>query len=114
MVDDEALMLTMAETILTEYGYRVLTANSGQKAMAILSREDTKVDLIITDLVMPVMSGRELVERVRQIAAGDEDFVHERLCDAGGPADRHGVSAKTVHEPRTAGQGQTGAWRRAE
>lgn len=67
VVDDESLVLTMAETILTEYGYRVLTAGSGQKAMAILSREDTKVDLIITDLVMPVMSGRELVERVRQI-----------------------------------------------
>jgi signal transduction histidine kinase/CheY-like chemotaxis protein len=67
VVDDESLVLTMAETILTEYGYRVLTAASGQKAMAILSREDTKVDLIITDLVMPVMSGRELVERVRQL-----------------------------------------------
>jgi two-component system, cell cycle sensor histidine kinase and response regulator CckA len=67
VVDDENVILTMAETILTDYGYRVLTAGSGQKAMAILSREDTKVDLIITDLVMPVMSGRELAERVRQI-----------------------------------------------
>jgi CheY-like chemotaxis protein len=67
VVDDEGLILTMAETILTDYGYRVLTAGSGQKAMAILSREDTKVDLIVTDLVMPVMSGRELVERVRQL-----------------------------------------------
>jgi two-component system, cell cycle sensor histidine kinase and response regulator CckA len=67
VVDDEELILTMGETILTDYGYRVLTAGSGQKAMAILSREDTKVDLIVTDLVMPVMSGRELVERVRQL-----------------------------------------------
>ena len=67
VVDDENLILTMAETILTEYGYHVLTAGNGQKAMAILSREDTKTDLIITDLVMPVMSGRELAERVRQI-----------------------------------------------
>ncbi len=67
VVDDEDMILTMGETILTDYGYRVLTAGSGQKAMAILSREDTKVDLILTDLVMPVMSGRELVERVRQL-----------------------------------------------
>ena len=67
VVDDEDLILTMAETILAEYGYHVLTAGSGQKAMAILSRADTQVDLIITDLVMPVMSGRELVERVRQL-----------------------------------------------
>jgi CheY-like chemotaxis protein len=67
VVDDEGLILTMAEMILTEYGYRVMTAGSGQKALALLSREETKVDLIITDLVMPGMSGRELVERVRQL-----------------------------------------------
>ena len=74
VVDDEELMLTMAETILAEYGYHVLTAGSGQKAMAILSREDTKVDLVITDLVMPVMSGRELVERARQLRPGTKIF----------------------------------------
>jgi signal transduction histidine kinase len=68
VVDDEDILLMMAETILTEYGYRVLTANSGQKALAILSGDDTHVDLVITDLVMPTMGGRELVERIRQIA----------------------------------------------
>jgi signal transduction histidine kinase len=67
VVDDEALILTMAEMILTEYGYRVQTAGSGQKALAILSRDDVKVALVITDLVMPAMSGRELVERVRPL-----------------------------------------------
>ena len=60
--------MTMAETILTEYGYHVLTANNGQKALAILSGDTTKVNLVITDLVMPTMGGRELVERIRQLA----------------------------------------------
>jgi nitrogen-specific signal transduction histidine kinase len=68
VVDDEDILLTMAEIILTEYGYHVLTANSGQKALAVLSSGDTKVDLVITDLVMPTMGGRELVERIQQIA----------------------------------------------
>ena len=68
VVDDESLLLTMAETILTEYGYKVLTANSGQKALAILARDDIQVDLVVTDLVMPGMGGRELVERIRQLA----------------------------------------------
>jgi CheY-like chemotaxis protein len=67
-VDDENLLLTMGETILTEYGYKVLTANNGQKALVMLSREDTHIDLMVTDLVMPTMSGRELMERVRQMA----------------------------------------------
>ena len=68
VVDDESLMLTMADTILTEFGYKVLTANGGQKALAILSRGDTNVDIVVTDLVMPGMGGRELVERIRQLA----------------------------------------------
>jgi two-component system, cell cycle sensor histidine kinase and response regulator CckA len=70
VVDDESLLLTMAETILTDYGYCVLTANSGQQALTILSGEHVQIDLIITDLVMPGMGGRELVERVRQLMPG--------------------------------------------
>jgi two-component system cell cycle sensor histidine kinase/response regulator CckA len=68
VVDDEDILLSMAETILTEFGYKILTAGSGQKALAILARDDQKVDLVITDLVMPGMSGRELVEHIRQLA----------------------------------------------
>jgi CheY-like chemotaxis protein len=43
-----------------------LTAGSGQKALSILAQPDAKVDLVITDLVMPGMGGRELAERIRQ------------------------------------------------
>ena len=39
MVDDEDLLLTMGETILSAYGYKVLTANSGQKALDISGEE---------------------------------------------------------------------------
>src|SRR5208337_2302787 len=67
MVDDEDLLLTMGKTILSTYGYRVLTANGGQKALDILAQKDTVVDLVITDLVMPAMSGRELVEHIRKL-----------------------------------------------
>jgi two-component system, cell cycle sensor histidine kinase and response regulator CckA len=70
MVDDEDLLLTMGETILSAYGYRVLTANSGQKALDILSKRDTPVDLVITDMVMPAMSGRELAEHIQRLAPG--------------------------------------------
>ena len=67
VVDDESLILTMAETILSEFGYKVLTASGGQKALAILSREDQKVDVVLTDLVMPGMSGRELIEKIHEL-----------------------------------------------
>lgn len=86
VVDDEALVLTMAETILTDFGYKVLTANGGQKALAILSRGDTPVDLVVTDLVMPGIGGRELVERIRQM-----DPAMNILCTSGYtlPSDHH-------------------------
>jgi CheY-like chemotaxis protein len=55
---------------LSEFGYKILTANSGQKALTILNQPGTKVDLVITDLVMPGMGGRELMERIRQLDSG--------------------------------------------
>jgi CheY-like chemotaxis protein len=67
MVDDEDLVLTMGQTILGAYGYRVLTANSGQKALDALASNQA-IDLVITDLVMPAMSGSELVEHIRQVS----------------------------------------------
>jgi signal transduction histidine kinase/CheY-like chemotaxis protein len=68
MVDDEDLMLTMGETVLSAYGYKVLTANSGSKAIEIITGSERPIDLVITDLVMPNMSGRELVEHVRRLS----------------------------------------------
>jgi two-component system cell cycle sensor histidine kinase/response regulator CckA len=66
IVDDEDLVLTLGHAILSTYGYQVLTANSGQKALDLLS-ENQSIELVITDLVMPVMSGRELVEQIRHV-----------------------------------------------
>ncbi|HLP76451.1 MAG TPA: ATP-binding protein, partial [Candidatus Paceibacterota bacterium] len=66
MVDDEDLLLTMGKTILSSFGYKVFTANSGQKALDIFSKPDSRIDLVITDMVMPAMSGRELAEHIHR------------------------------------------------
>ena len=65
MVDDEDLLLTMGQTILSSFGYRVLTANSGARALEIIAKEKEPINLVITDLVMPQMSGRELIDQVQ-------------------------------------------------
>src|SRR5260221_456033 len=67
IVDDEDSILNMSQKILSSYGYRVLTANSGQKALDILSGNDGPVELVVTDLVMPAMTGRELSEQIRRL-----------------------------------------------
>jgi signal transduction histidine kinase len=69
-VDDEELLLTMGQMILSSYGYTVLTASSGQKALEIFTQAKKKIDLVITDLVMPKMSGRELSEQILRAAPG--------------------------------------------
>ncbi len=68
MIDDEDLLLTMGQMILSSYGYRVLTANNGSRGLEIFSQALQKIDLVITDLVMPKMSGRELIEHLRRLA----------------------------------------------
>jgi CheY-like chemotaxis protein len=70
MVDDEDLLLTMGQTVLSAFGYRVLTANSGQKALEIIANTENKIDLVITDMVMPAMSGRELAEHIGRLKPG--------------------------------------------
>lgn len=66
MVDDEDLLLTMGQAIMSSFGYKVITANSGPKALEILAKNEPPVDLLVTDLVMPGMSGRELVDQARK------------------------------------------------
>jgi signal transduction histidine kinase len=89
MVDDEDLVLTMGQTILSAYGYKVLTANSGQKALDTLSA-NRAIDLVITDLVMPTMSGRELIEHIHQVSPA-----MRILCTSGyvWPAGHHSDTA---------------------
>lgn len=70
IVDDEDLLLTMGQMILSSYGYRVLTANNGQKALDIVKNAESPIDLVLTDLIMPQMSGRELMEQLKRIAPG--------------------------------------------
>jgi len=66
VVDDESIVLRLTEAILTEFGYKVLAVNGGQKALGVLAQPDSSVNLVITDLVMPGMGGRELAEKIRQ------------------------------------------------
>ena len=67
IVDDEELLLTMSEMVLTSFGYRVLTAANGQQAMEVIEHPDSHVDLVVTDLVMPHMDGHQLIQRLHAV-----------------------------------------------
>ena len=68
VVDDEEMVLTMSEMVLKSRGYRVLTAGTGEKALKVFADTKSLIDLMITDMVMPKMNGRELIEKVRVVS----------------------------------------------
>lgn len=62
VVDDEPDLRSLLANVLTEYGYKVVTAASGAKAIAQLAKMETPPDLLLTDVVMPGMSGPMLAD----------------------------------------------------
>ncbi len=69
-VDDEKGFLTTGKEILEQIGYRVTTAVNGQEALAMFAADTDKFDLVITDLVMPKMTGLDLMQRLRKLQPG--------------------------------------------
>lgn len=67
VVEDDDDVRAYTVEILRELGYTVREAHDGPTAVKLLERKDQKFDLLFTDVVMPEMSGRELVERAKQI-----------------------------------------------
>jgi two-component system cell cycle sensor histidine kinase/response regulator CckA len=64
LVEDQDGLRRLLTEILELHGYSVLSAADGQRALGILQARDKKIDLMITDLIMPQIGGRELVEQL--------------------------------------------------
>jgi two-component system cell cycle sensor histidine kinase/response regulator CckA len=64
LVEDEEIVRTLIGRTLQDNGYAVIEARDGQEALELYERRDIAIDLIITDVVMPRMSGPELVTRL--------------------------------------------------
>ena len=65
IVEDEAMLRELAREILQDSGYQILEAASGREALAVWQRQAGKIDLLLTDMVMPEgVSGVELAERL--------------------------------------------------
>ena len=65
VVEDEESVRRLAVLSLRSHGYQVLEASNGSEALRVLAEHGSRVDMVVTDIVMPVMGGRQLVEAVR-------------------------------------------------
>jgi two-component system, cell cycle sensor histidine kinase and response regulator CckA len=67
-VDDEDVVRELVARTLKEAAYRVVQASHGAAAIGLLEREANAVDLVISDLMMPVLGGKELADWMREHA----------------------------------------------
>ncbi len=93
VVEDEDSVLHVARRSLERYGYTVLTASSGKEGLAILERAPDEIDLVVSDIVMPGMGGREVRKRVGRLRPG-----LPVILMSGYPADREGRPAPVEEE----------------
>ncbi len=64
IVEDEAVILNLIKTMLGKLGYAVLTAGTRDEAIRLAETHITKINMLLTDVIMPEMNGRELAERL--------------------------------------------------
>jgi hypothetical protein len=70
VVEDQVEVREYAVTVLEAYGYRVIQAESAGEALLVFEREPERIDLVLTDVVMPNISGRELANRLEKLQPG--------------------------------------------
>jgi two-component system, cell cycle sensor histidine kinase and response regulator CckA len=95
VVDDEAAVRRMTTRALAAQGYATLEAEHGAHALELLAGSDQRVDLVLTDVVMPVLNGRELGELLAVERPGlpvlfmsgytDDDVIRRGLLRPGSP-----------------------------
>ena len=95
LVDDEEMVLEAGEELLNHLGYEVLLVQNGREALELYKKNQDKIDLVLLDMVMPVMGGGEAFDRIKEINTnvkvllssgysleGEAKEILERGCDA--------------------------------
>jgi CheY-like chemotaxis protein len=93
VVEDQAEVCDYAVTVLKTYGYRVIPAENAGEALLLFERDGEHIDLVLTDVVMPNVSGRELANRLEKLQPGikvlfmsgytDDAIVHHGVLNQG-------------------------------
>jgi len=66
VVEDDNSVRSLVRRVLETSGFTVISASSGVEALALCDRQQHKIDLLLTDVIMPQMSGRDLAGHIRE------------------------------------------------
>ena len=93
LAEDEDIVRKLAADVLQQYGYQVLEAVNGTEGLAICERHEGMIHLLLTDAVMPEMSGREMATQIANLRPEikilymsgytENSIVHHGMLDAG-------------------------------
>jgi CheY-like chemotaxis protein len=67
LVEDDDRVRTLVRAMLQKFGYRVLEATDGSVALQVCDRHEGPIHLLLTDVIMPQLSGKELAERITEV-----------------------------------------------
>jgi two-component system, cell cycle sensor histidine kinase and response regulator CckA len=95
LVEDEASVRELVRLMLVELGYTVLEAKDGADALALASSHERHIDVLMTDVIMPGMSGRELANRLLETRSAMKILYMSGYTDA--VIDRHDLLGAGVY-----------------
>ena len=106
VLEDEARVRKLVCEVLTGRGYKVLEAVRGEQAVRLAAEHAGQIDLLLTDVVMPEMSGPQVLEQIRvkhpmlkvlfMSGYTDEAMVHHGILDSGAPFSAEALLARDV------------------
>src|SRR5262249_21279358 len=94
LVEDDVSVRTLVGRTLRNAGYTVIEARDADHAVAIVERPDTPIDILLTDVVMPGMNGRELAEKLERARPGTPAVLMSGYTDD--EIIRHGISSAST------------------
>lgn len=106
LVEDEAAVRSLVKRILSQKGYRVLEAADGALALRLAAGHVGEIDLVLTDVAMPNLGGRGMVEELRELSPGirilfmsgipREDVFHDRAVASRTPYLQKPFTSETI------------------
>ncbi|MDB6021191.1 MAG: hybrid sensor histidine kinase/response regulator, partial [Pedosphaera sp.] len=89
MVDDEPAIRDVTRKILVRHGYIVITASDGVEALALFSEQPDKIQLVLTDMMMPRMEGLALIRAIRKLDANCKIIASSGLANLADQKERN-------------------------